>query len=642
MSVLIATGVLAAYLASLVLMAIGGQEVFFEAAAMLVTFVLFGQWMEMKSRRGTTDALRALFDLVPPMATVVRDGRESEVPTADVIVGDTVMLRPGEKVPVDGEILTGQTSIDEALVTGESLPVEKGPGDAVIGGSINRSGSVTFLATKVGSETALAQIVALVQKAQSSKAPGQRLADQAAQYLVVLAVGSGIVTFLAWTLFGHVGFVLALTFAISAVVIACPDALGLTSDGGWPWVAEADAALGLTAALAAVLPEHRRRRGRHTRLELLRQRIYQIAAGYADQNDADTLRRDPLLKLVCGRLPESDPDLASQPTFSRLENGCSARDCYRLAEALGEVYLRERERDGVPTRIVLDLDSTADPTHGAQEGSAYHGYYRQHLYHPLLVFDGDTGHVITAILRPGTAHAGHGALAILRRLVRRLRARWPGVAIAVRADAGFAKPEIYSYCDQERIDFTIGLVTNARLEALAAPLVASARAASATADGAKVRLLDETVYQAGSWPHARRVVIKAEILAKGANTRFVVTTRPDPPAALYAWYTDRGETENGIKDLKLGCFADRLSCHRFLANQVRLLLHAAAYSLLDTLRRWLVATGTARMQLDTLRLRLLKIGGRVRQLATHVPLRLASNHPGEPLWHHLATREGRL
>jgi P-type Cu2+ transporter len=229
MSVLIATGVLAAYLASLVLMAMGGEEVFFEAAAMLVTFVLFGHWMEMKSRRGTTDALRALFDLVPPTATVLRDGREIEVPTAEIVVGDTVMLRPGEKVPVDGDILTGQTSIDEALVTGESLPVEKGPGDAVIGGSINRSGTVTFRATKVGSDTALAQIVALVQRAQSSKAPGQRLADRAAQYLVVLAVGSGIVTYLAWTFFGNAGFVVALTFAISAVVIACPDALGLAT-----------------------------------------------------------------------------------------------------------------------------------------------------------------------------------------------------------------------------------------------------------------------------------------------------------------------------------------------------------------------------------------------------------------------------
>jgi len=229
MSVLIATGVLAAYGASIVLMIAGNDEVFFEAAAMLVTFVLFGHWMEMKSRKGTTDALRALFDLVPPTATVIRDGKELNVPTADILAGDVVMLRPGDKIPVDGEVLSGSTSVDEALVTGESLPVDKATGDEVVGGSINQAGTVTFRATRVGADTALAQIVAMVQQAQNSRAPGQRLADTAAQYLVVLAVGSGIVTFIAWSVFGNVGFVMALTFAISAVVIACPDALGLAT-----------------------------------------------------------------------------------------------------------------------------------------------------------------------------------------------------------------------------------------------------------------------------------------------------------------------------------------------------------------------------------------------------------------------------
>lgn len=227
MSVLVATGVLAAYVGSVVLMLLG-QETFFEAGAMLVTFVLFGHWMEMRSRRGTSDALRALFDLVPPQATVVRDGQEVSIPSSEVQVGDLVVLRPGDKVPVDGEVREGETSIDESLVTGESVPVSKHPGDEVIAGSINRSGSIRFRATKVGADTALAQIVTLVQRAQSSKAPGQRLADQAAQYLVILAVGAGIITFLAWLLTGS-PLVTALTFAISAVVIACPDALGLAT-----------------------------------------------------------------------------------------------------------------------------------------------------------------------------------------------------------------------------------------------------------------------------------------------------------------------------------------------------------------------------------------------------------------------------
>ncbi len=228
MSVLIATGVLAAYLFSVLITFLGG-ETFYEAAAMLVTFVLFGHWMEMRSRRGTNDALRALFDLVPPQATVIRDSEELTIPSSEVRLDDTVLLRPGDKVPVDGEVTEGETSIDEALVTGESVPVTKRPGDAVIAGSINRSGSVRFRATAVGADTTLAQIVDLVQQAQNSKAPGQRLADRAAEYLVILAVGSGIITFLAWYFLGGVAAITAMTFAISAVVIACPDALGLAT-----------------------------------------------------------------------------------------------------------------------------------------------------------------------------------------------------------------------------------------------------------------------------------------------------------------------------------------------------------------------------------------------------------------------------
>jgi len=412
----------------------------------------------------------------------------------------------------------------------------------------------------------------------------------------------------------------------------------LTSDGGLPWLAEADAALGLTAALAAEIPDWRTRRGQHDLPTLVAQRVYQIACGYEDQNDATTLRTDPLLKHVCGRRPVTDPDLASQPTLSRLENAVTARTCYRLAVALGEVYLRERERGGVPTHLILDLDGTDDPTHGAQEGSAYHGYYQQHQYFPLLVFDGETNQLVTAVLRRGTAHAGHGSLAILKRIVAAVRAHWPGVTIEIRADSGFALPAVYAWCEAERITYTIGLGTNARLERAVVDLQAEAERQSAVQDGAKVRLLGETMYQADSWPHDRRVVMKAEVLPKGANTRFVVTTRTDDPTTLYDWYVARGESENWIKDLKAGCFADRLSCHRFWANQFRLLLHAAAYWLLDTLRRWLVARQVARMTLTTLRLRLLKIGGWLREGMDRVRLRLASSHPGEAWWRALATR----
>jgi hypothetical protein len=416
------------------------------------------------------------------------------------------------------------------------------------------------------------------------------------------------------------------------------DAGRLSSDGGLPWLAEADRALELCARLAACLPEWRRGPVRHRLETLVRQRVYQIACGYADQNDATTLRHDPLLKLVCGRLPDSGPALASQPTRSRLENAVDRHAAEALADALVTLYLQERGRRGPPRHVVLDFDGTDDPAHGEQEGVAYHGYYRQHMYHPWLVFDGDTGHLIVAVLRPGNAHGSRFVVLVLRRLLRRLRAAWPAVTVELRADSGFASPRLYAWCEAHAMDYTIGLIPNPVLEQAAAPLLAEAQAQSAAQAGAKVRLAGETAYQAGSWPHPRRVVFKAEALAKGPNTRFVVTTRTDPPLAVYDWYVDRGQAENWLKDLKNALQADRLSDHRFWANPGRLLLHAAAYWLLDHLRRWLAGTEAARYQLDTLRLRLLKIGGRVRELAGRVRLALAFSHPAEPLWEFLAYR----
>lgn len=229
MAVLIAVGISAAYLFSIALTIMGSNESFYEAAAMLTTFVLFGHWMEMKSRRGTTDALQALFDLVPPQTRVIRDDKEILVPTSDVVVGDIILLKPGDKIPVDGTIIEGETSIDESLVTGESIPVSKLKGDSVIGGSINTSGSIKFTATKVGSDTALGQIVKMVETAQNSKAPGQKIADKFAKYLVIVAVGGGLITFVVWYFVLGQTLLLALTFAISTIVIACPDALGLAT-----------------------------------------------------------------------------------------------------------------------------------------------------------------------------------------------------------------------------------------------------------------------------------------------------------------------------------------------------------------------------------------------------------------------------
>src|SRR3989339_1637127 len=229
MAVLIAVGITAAYAFSVLLTFLGSSDSYYEAATLLITFVLFGHWMEMKSRRGTTDALQALFNLVPPQTRIIREGKEVLIPTAQVKVNDIIILKPGDKVPVDGEIIEGETAIDESLVTGESIPVAKVKGDKVIGGSINQSGSVKFAATKVGEDTALAQIVKMVETAQSSKAPGQKIADKFAQYLVIVAVGGGLLAFGGWYFVMGVPILIALTFAISTTVIACPDALGLAT-----------------------------------------------------------------------------------------------------------------------------------------------------------------------------------------------------------------------------------------------------------------------------------------------------------------------------------------------------------------------------------------------------------------------------
>ena len=239
----------------------------------------------------------------------------------------------------------------------------------------------------------------------------------------------------------------------------------LTSDGGLPWLVEADRQLGICAAFAGCLKDWRKdpSRIRHTLENLVRQRVFQMACGYDDQDDADTLRTDPLFKLACGQLPLAGDDLASQPTLSRLENSVDRHTCHRLALALVQVYLHRRGKDGLPQRILLDCDSTDDPTHGDQEGSAYHGYYRQHMYHPLLIFDGDTGQLITAILRPGDAHASRLIVRILKILLRLLRARWPKVSVELRADSGFASPKLYTFCEQEQIDYTIGIASNTRL-----------------------------------------------------------------------------------------------------------------------------------------------------------------------------------
>src|SRR5262249_3661420 len=229
MMVLVAVAIGAGWLYSVGVTLTGGGEVFYEAASVLAAFVLLGHWVEMRARGGANDAIRALLDLAPPRAVVLRGGEPVEVPTAEVAVGDLLLVRPGAKIPADGVVADGESEVDESMVTGESLPVHKAPGSAVVGGTINRNGTLRVRAAKVGADTALAQIVRLVQEAQNSKAPGQRLADRAAFWLVFLALAGGVATFAAWSLLSDRGTQAALLFAITVVVVTCPDALGLAT-----------------------------------------------------------------------------------------------------------------------------------------------------------------------------------------------------------------------------------------------------------------------------------------------------------------------------------------------------------------------------------------------------------------------------
>lgn len=404
----------------------------------------------------------------------------------------------------------------------------------------------------------------------------------------------------------------------------------VSSDTGVIWLRQVDEQLGLTARLAGCLVDLRDQdKVEHTRLEQIRQRVYQIAAGYEDCNDADTLRSDPVFKLAVGRLPESEPHLSSQPTLSRFENSAADRELRRLNRELLRTYLDTRPTPG--RRIVIDIDATDDPTHGQQAFSFYHGFYRRHMFHPLLCFDGESGDLLAALLRPGKAHAANGVVKVLKRIVKQIRKRWAKVEIVIRADAGFCVRRLYRWCERHQLGYVIGLITNETLKSLHAPLLAEAQARYAETQ-TKARLLGEVGYRAGPWKCFRRVIMKAEVMAKGGNRRFVVTNLEEEPEALYDFYVERGDAENRIKDLKNALAADRLSCCSFAANRLRLLLHAAAYALMHALRTELAGTELQNAQFDTLRLRLIKVAARVSQSTRRVLVQAASSYPEPALW----------
>jgi hypothetical protein len=435
-------------------------------------------------------------------------------------------------------------------------------------------------------------------------------------------------------------------------LVATFDTPQQSSDGGAILLKTTDDDLHLTARLAACLPEWRQAgKIAHDLPTLIRQRCFGLACGYADANDAAHLKADPIHKLLVGRDPRTDPDLASQPTLSRFENGIGPRQLYALTQTLADVVIAHHQaRLGAKRvrRITLDFDPTDDPTHGQQEFTFFNGHYDTWCYLPVvgtLTFNAErTQYLVTAILRPGNAPATRGAIGILRRLLAKLRLAFPHARLRLRLDGGFASPEVFAFLEQEGVEYLVAMASNARLAKRVRRLVGRARMRS-KATGVTATLFGETRYAAKSWRRKRRVILKAEVVRLAGrdprdNPRFVVTNLPQSPRRVYEIYRARGDVENRLKELHYGLGFDRTSCSRFWANAFRVLLTAAAYVLLQTLRSRLAATPAAGLQIGPLRERLFKLGARVQVSARRIVLHLPSAFPWLALWQAVALALG--
>jgi hypothetical protein len=389
--------------------------------------------------------------------------------------------------------------------------------------------------------------------------------------------------------------------------------------------------------MAAIIPDHRDpTQITHTMSDILRARILAIACGYPDADDLDDLRKDPAFKLACGRLPESGDDLASQPTMSRWENAPDLRTLIRLSYAMVDLWCGSYWRP--PKAITLDIDDTADTVHGHQQLSLFNAHYDERCFLPIHVYDADTGHCVLTILRPGKTPDGREVRAHLRRLVRRIRRHWPNTRMTVRGDSHYGRREAMEWCEQNGVRYIFGLAANVVLanQVFAKTDEVCVRRAIGNLD--VVRDYAVTRYAAKSWPHPRRVVARIEATRKGLDVRYIVTNiRCGTPASIYdSLYCARGQAENLIKRHKSQLASDRTSCRSPLANQMRLILHTAAYWLMRTVRDTIpkpqpLASG----EFSTIRLRLLKVAVRIKETASRVRLAFAANCPDAELFRDL-------
>ena len=423
-----------------------------------------------------------------------------------------------------------------------------------------------------------------------------------------------------------------------------------SSDGGAVLLKAADRRLGLISRLAGALVDERQPgKVRHALADLLGQRIYGLALGYEDANDAARLADDPIHKLLLGRDPVHGDALASQPTLSRFENDVTRGELKAMGEALFETVLeRHRRRRRKVRRITIDLDVTDDPTHGAQHMAFFNSFYDTWCYLPMLAFlTFDREHeqyLCAAALRPGNAATQVGALTLLKRIVGRLQERFPRARLLVRLDGGFAEPELFEFLDTVGVDYVVAMAKNKVLERQVELDLIVAKVWS-EATGKTEHVYTDFAYTAGTWSRERRVVCKAEVVCLEGreprlNARFVVTNLMGKARRIYERvYCQRGDAENRIKELFDVAF-DRTSCSRFAANQLRVMLAAAAYVLLQELRLAAHGTAWARAQVATLRLELLKIGVQVIASARRIVLRLPAAFPYRDGWRMLALRSG--
>lgn len=422
-----------------------------------------------------------------------------------------------------------------------------------------------------------------------------------------------------------------LDFGFQARTTVRFDGGSLTSDAGLLLLREFDHGFRLTDDLAAAYDDPRRPdRIEHSILALLRQRVYQIVAGYEDADDSDLLRTDPVLQTVVGQRDLAVP-LGSQPTMSRLENGADWPSVERLKRLPLEWFLRTHAGTLFRDELILDVDSTDDPCHGHQQLSFFHGKYGHYVYEPLLIFEGGCGALLAAKLRSGKARSIDGLLPELERIVPRLRDHSPRAPLALRADAGFATGRLYDWLEDHALSYAIGFGSNVRLKRLAEPLVARARQRF-DRTGQDVRMCSSLRYRGRRWRRSRRVLIKVEVSTLGTNVRFVVTNRTGKARDLFDWYNDRGVAERYIDELKNGLAFDRLSCSRYRANALRVQLHAIAYALVHLFRQQLSHTPLATATVTTLRLKLFKVAARVERTARRLWFHLSSSWPHRGLF----------